>query len=158
MCSHCYHSKAAFTLDLKLRAQTAILGSLRCGVDKAFIQSHMRVALNVACMDPCGCTKGVLNVPRGYKTNRRTCTLYSSFVNIPCISSCNPSWISIFRPIGNYNEVGNVQEVQMNISSNICELNCDPKFVRELNGNPMLSKIDSPISSMACCMSNLNFD
>jgi hypothetical protein len=51
--------------------------------------------------------------------------VYSSFVNIYIyiyivrIYSCTPSCVSTFKHIVNHNEVSKLQEVQMNISSNL---------------------------------------
>ena len=46
--------------------------------------------------------------------------IYSSLVNIlGVLFICTSNLISTFSPIINYNEVGNLQEVQMNVSSNM---------------------------------------
>jgi len=45
--------------------------------------------------------------------------IYSTFTYMLGVSSYTPSCILTFRAIVNYNEVGNLQHVQMNISSNM---------------------------------------
>ena len=45
--------------------------------------------------------------------------IYSSILNILGIFFIPPNYICNFRPIVNYNEVRNLQEVQMNIPSNM---------------------------------------
>ena len=71
--------------------------------------------------------------------------IYYSFVDILAYYSYTLSCISTFRPIVNYNEVGNLQEVQMNISSNM-----------RVNDNPTLSKDRfTRITCMLCVKSNV---